>query len=34
MEQVITLMPDALLVTSNSGKIKKVNHAAQELFGF
>ncbi|MEH2288949.1 adenylate/guanylate cyclase domain-containing protein [Nostoc sp.] len=34
MEQVITSIADALLVTSNSGKIKKVNHAAQELFGF
>ncbi|MEH2284201.1 MAG: adenylate/guanylate cyclase domain-containing protein [Nostoc sp.] len=34
MEQVITSMADALLVTSNLGKIKKVNRAAQELFGF
>ncbi|BDI14733.1 hypothetical protein ANSO36C_05350 [Nostoc cf. commune SO-36] len=34
MEQVITSMADALLVTSNTGKIKKVNRAAQELFGF
>ncbi|MEH2078951.1 MAG: adenylate/guanylate cyclase domain-containing protein [Nostoc sp.] len=34
MEQVITSMADALLVTSNSGKIKKVNRAAQKLFGF
>ncbi|MDM9583481.1 MULTISPECIES: adenylate/guanylate cyclase domain-containing protein [unclassified Nostoc] len=34
MEQVITSMADALLVTSNSGKIKKVNRAAQQLFGF
>ncbi|WP_242054833.1 adenylate/guanylate cyclase domain-containing protein [Nostoc flagelliforme] len=34
MEQVITSIADALLVTSNAGKIKKVNRAAQELFGF
>ncbi|MEH2128108.1 adenylate/guanylate cyclase domain-containing protein [Nostoc sp.] len=34
MEKVITSMADALLVTSNSGKIKKVNRAAQKLFGF
>ncbi|WP_265274652.1 adenylate/guanylate cyclase domain-containing protein [Nostoc sp. KVJ3] len=34
MEQVITLMPDALLVTSNLGKIKRVNNAAQKLLGF
>lgn len=34
MEQVITSMADALLVTNNSGKIKKVNRAAQKLFGF
>ncbi|WP_414514052.1 adenylate/guanylate cyclase domain-containing protein [Nostoc sp. PCC 9305] len=34
MEQVITSMADALLVTSNSGTIKKVNLAAQQLFGF
>ncbi|MEH2028697.1 MAG: adenylate/guanylate cyclase domain-containing protein [Nostoc sp.] len=34
MEQVITSMADALLVTSNTGKIKKVNRAAQNLFGF
>ncbi|MEH1771440.1 adenylate/guanylate cyclase domain-containing protein [Nostoc sp.] len=34
MEQVIASMADALLVTSNSGKIKKVNRAAQQLFGF
>ncbi len=34
MEQVITSMADALLVTSDSGNIKKVNLAAQQLFGF
>ncbi|OYD97388.1 adenylate/guanylate cyclase [Nostoc sp. 'Peltigera membranacea cyanobiont' 210A] len=34
MEQVITSMAEALLVTNNSGKIKKVNRAAQKLFGF
>ncbi|MEH2022548.1 adenylate/guanylate cyclase domain-containing protein [Nostoc sp.] len=34
IEQVITSMADALLVTSNLGKIKKVNRVAQELFGF
>ncbi len=34
MDQVITSMADAFLVTNNSGKIKKVNRAAQELFGF
>ncbi|MDF5709457.1 MAG: PAS domain S-box protein [Nostoc sp. S4] len=34
MEQVITSMADAFLVTSKSGKIIKVNHAAQQLFGF
>jgi adenylate cyclase len=34
MEQVITSMADALLLTNNSGKIKKVNLAAQQLFGF
>ncbi|MEH1769113.1 adenylate/guanylate cyclase domain-containing protein [Nostoc sp.] len=34
MEQVITSMADALLVTSNTGKIKRINHAAQKLFGF
>jgi len=27
-------MPDALLITSSKGNIKKVNNAAQELFGF
>ncbi|WP_017652885.1 PAS domain S-box protein [Fortiea contorta] len=34
MEQVITTMADALLVTNNAGKIKKVNVAAQKLLGF
>ncbi|MBW4642990.1 MAG: PAS domain S-box protein [Goleter apudmare HA4340-LM2] len=34
MEQVITTMADALLVTSNVGKIKKVNSATQKLFGY
>jgi PAS domain S-box-containing protein len=34
MEKVITSMPDALLLTSNLGRIKKVNNAAEELFGF
>jgi PAS domain S-box-containing protein len=34
MDQVITTMADAFLVTTNCGKIKKVNRAAQELFGF
>lgn len=34
MEQVITAMADALFITSNLGKIKKVNRAAQQLFGF
>lgn len=34
MDQVITSMADAFLVTNNCGKIKKVNRAAQELFGF
>ncbi len=34
MDQVITTMADALLVTGNSGKIKKANFAAQKLFGF
>ncbi|MEH2320205.1 adenylate/guanylate cyclase domain-containing protein [Nostoc sp.] len=34
MEQVITAMADALFITSKIGKIKKVNHAAQQLFGF
>ncbi|WP_223269737.1 adenylate/guanylate cyclase domain-containing protein [Nostoc sp. 'Peltigera membranacea cyanobiont' 213] len=34
MYQVIDSLPDALLVTSNVGKIKKLNNAAQQLFGF
>lgn len=34
MDQVVTTMADALLVTNNSGKIKKVNFAAQKLFCF
>ncbi|WP_308189830.1 adenylate/guanylate cyclase domain-containing protein [Nostoc sp. XA010] len=34
MEQVITAMADALFITNNIGKIKKVNRAAQKLFGF
>ncbi len=34
MHQVITSMTDALLVTTRSGKIKTVNRAAEELFGY
>ncbi|MBD6620591.1 PAS domain S-box protein [Komarekiella sp. 'clone 1'] len=34
MDKVILSMADALLVTNSLGKIKKVNHAAQKLFGF
>jgi adenylate cyclase len=34
MDQVINTMADALLITNNSGKIKKVNFAAQKLFGY
>ncbi|WP_375503914.1 adenylate/guanylate cyclase domain-containing protein [uncultured Nostoc sp.] len=34
MDQVITAMADALFITNNIGKIKKVNRAAQHLFGF
>ncbi|MFN6496904.1 MAG: adenylate/guanylate cyclase domain-containing protein [Nostoc sp. DedQUE01] len=34
MDRVITSMADAFLVTSNLGKIIKVNHATEELFGF
>ncbi|WP_138504081.1 PAS domain S-box protein [Nostoc sp. PA-18-2419] len=34
MEQVITSMADAFLVTNKSGQIIKVNYAAQQLFGF
>ncbi|MEH2325087.1 MAG: adenylate/guanylate cyclase domain-containing protein [Nostoc sp.] len=34
MDQVITAIADALFITNNLGKIKKVNRAAQKLFGF
>ncbi|MBD2511222.1 PAS domain S-box protein [Nostoc muscorum FACHB-395] len=34
MEKIINSMPDALLITSSKGNIKRVNNAAQELFGF
>ncbi|MBD2246337.1 adenylate/guanylate cyclase domain-containing protein [Nostoc sp. FACHB-888] len=34
MAQVINAITDALFITSNLGKIKKVNLAAQQLFGF
>jgi adenylate cyclase len=34
MDKVIISMADALLVTNSFGKIKKINHAAQKLFGF
>ncbi|MBF2065072.1 MAG: PAS domain S-box protein [Calothrix sp. C42_A2020_038] len=34
MDKVITSMADALIVTTKSGKIKKVNRAASELFGY
>ncbi|MCM0593694.1 MAG: adenylate/guanylate cyclase domain-containing protein [Gloeotrichia echinulata CP02] len=34
MDQVISSMADALVVTNNDGKIKKINYAAQKLFGF
>ncbi|MDZ8054032.1 MAG: adenylate/guanylate cyclase domain-containing protein [Aulosira sp. ZfuVER01] len=34
MEQVINSMADALLVTSNSGTIKKINFATEKLFGY
>ncbi|MBE9210965.1 PAS domain S-box protein [Nostoc sp. LEGE 06077] len=34
MDTVITSMADALLITTNTGKIKKVNLAAQKLFDF
>lgn len=33
-DQVINTMADALLITNNSGKIKKVNLAAQKLFAY
>ncbi|MEH2406000.1 adenylate/guanylate cyclase domain-containing protein [Nostoc sp.] len=34
MHQLITAIADALFITSNLGEIKKVNRAAQKLFGF
>ncbi|OCQ95769.1 adenylate/guanylate cyclase [Nostoc sp. MBR 210] len=34
METVISSMADALLITTNTGKIKQVNFAAQKLFEF
>ncbi|MFN6465911.1 MAG: PAS domain-containing protein [Nostoc sp. DedVER02] len=34
MEKLITSILDILLITNNLGKIKKVNNAAQQLFGF
>lgn len=34
VEKIITSMVEALLVTTASGKIKKVNQAAQDLFGY
>jgi adenylate cyclase len=34
MDQVISSMADAFLVTNNLGKIIKINHATQQLFGF
>lgn len=34
MHQVLTSMTDALLVTTRAGKIKTVNRAAQDLFGY
>ncbi len=34
MHQVLTSMTDALLVTTRSGKIKTVNRAAEDLFGY
>jgi PAS domain S-box-containing protein len=34
VEKIITSMAEALLVTTASGKIKKVNQAAQDLFGY
>jgi adenylate cyclase len=34
MDKVITSMADALIVTTKLGKIKKVNQAAIELFGY
>ncbi len=34
VEKIITSMAEVLLVTTGSGKIKKVNQAAQDLFGY
>ncbi|HLO51671.1 MAG TPA: adenylate/guanylate cyclase domain-containing protein [Kamptonema sp.] len=34
IEKMITSMAEALLVTTPSGKIKKINPAAQDLFGY
>lgn len=34
LDKIITAMSDALLVTTKSGKIKTVNKAAKELFGY
>ncbi|MBD2776885.1 PAS domain S-box protein [Iningainema sp. BLCCT55] len=34
MEQVFTVMADALIVTTQTGEIKKVNRATVELFGY
>jgi PAS domain S-box-containing protein len=34
VEKIITSMAEVLLVTTSSGKIKKVNQAAQDLFGY
>ncbi len=34
IEKIITSMADALLVTTRAGNIKKINQAAQKLFGY
>jgi adenylate cyclase len=34
LDGIITALVDALIVTTNSGKIKRVNQAAQNLFGY
>lgn len=34
VEKIVASMADAMLVTNVSGLIKKVNHAAQDLFGY
>ena len=34
VEKIITSMAEVLLVTTASGKIKKINQAAQDLFGY